>query len=267
MRRPGSPMQRIVGAGHPAACGSRQEIGFQRIAARPLDRHDFAARSAVLQICARAAAHAGDRGLTIRVVAIQQKDRGLVIADGPQPIAPGRRHMAASARSVAALVARVRQALPRAIPGMIVGRVDAARRETAFGDRRAALLRNAQQPRELDREILALGPPDPALRIDLKFHAMKVQNVTSSADFISHRSCRGQAQPTHGGLLPSRSKARGTFNEEPADAGAMPAMSADERMPPHDEEVSGRSDEIAILRRKICALMKGNIRDFAENAD
>jgi hypothetical protein len=38
-------------------------------------------------------------------------------------------------------------------------------------------------------------------------------------------------------------------------------------MPPHREEPFDRGGKIAVLSRKICALMNGNIRDFAENAD
>src|SRR6201995_5439000 len=115
--------------------------------------------------------------------------------------------MAARPRSVAALMARVGPTTPLAIPGMIVGRIDAPRHETAFRNRRAAFLCSPQQPRELDRQVLALRPPGPVPGIDLKIHAVKIQSITLWGDFISHRSWPGQAQPTHGVLLLSRSKA------------------------------------------------------------
>src|SRR5262249_5061907 len=99
---------------------SRQEIGFQRITARPWDQYNFPARIAVLQIIARALTHAADRSLVIPVLAIEGKRRRLIVADRAQPVALRRQDVALTKRGVAALVTCIGDPFPLAKPGMIV---------------------------------------------------------------------------------------------------------------------------------------------------
>jgi hypothetical protein len=151
----------------------------------------------VIEIVARALAHALDRRSAISVFEAQRKGRRLVIVDGAQPIAPGGQQMAAAACCIAALVTCVRYPSPFPEPAEIVGNIDAAGGNAAFRHRRTALLCGAKQSRELDRQILALGPPSPPLKIAFKFHEMNIQSITPLIDFISHRVRSGQALRTH----------------------------------------------------------------------
>jgi hypothetical protein len=105
--------------------------------------------------------------------------------------------MAAAPRGVAAFVTCIRDSLPLTEPGEVVGKIDAARGNAAFRHRRTAFLRSTKESRELDRHILALGPPSPALKIAFKFHEMNIQTITPSDNFISHRVHSRQALRMH----------------------------------------------------------------------
>src|SRR5262245_29300977 len=64
---------------HSAGCrGRRQKIALQRIAARPGNRHDLAARASVPNIVAGAFAHARDHGLA-RLVSKVERERGCLV--------------------------------------------------------------------------------------------------------------------------------------------------------------------------------------------
>src|SRR5262249_16781406 len=86
----------------PPSGGSRQEVSPQGIAAGPGNQHDFTSRAAMSDVVARALAHTLDGELMILVVVIERKCRGLIIADGAQPVASGRQHVAIVARGIAA---------------------------------------------------------------------------------------------------------------------------------------------------------------------
>jgi hypothetical protein len=99
---------------------------------------------------AGAFAHACDRGLMILVRKVQRRYRGLVVVDGTKPVASRRQQIAPAARVIAALMTRVGGLLSLAVPGMIVGEIDAACGGETLGNGRPAFLRRANEPRELD---------------------------------------------------------------------------------------------------------------------
>ena len=48
----------------------------------------------------------------------------------------------------------------------------------------AAFLSRGKQPHEFDRQVLPLGPKGPILKVDLEPHAVDIQNMILSGDFI-----------------------------------------------------------------------------------
>ena len=79
--------------------------------------------------------------------------------------------MTALEGSIGTLITEVGHPYPFAIPGFaaILWVYPACGKE-AFGDHRTAFLRRTQQPHELDRELFAVRPLNPASGAKLNFH-------------------------------------------------------------------------------------------------
>src|SRR5882724_3366357 len=171
----------------------RQKITFQRVTTRPRNRNDLAAWSSMAKILAGAFAHAFDRGLTILVREIERRRRGLIVADRPKPVASRRQHTPVAESVIGAPAARIGGLLPLGVPGLIVGKTDAACGSETLGDRCPAFLRRAQQARELDRQVFLPGPVGPSLNVDFKSHAVDVQSTSLSVTLSIDRSFEGNS--------------------------------------------------------------------------
>ncbi|HWX57625.1 hypothetical protein [Bradyrhizobium sp.] len=73
-------------------------------------------------------------------------------------MAPRGQDITVCKRRVGACAADIRGLDPFSQPGAVVGEIDGIRRADAFGNRRAAFLSRANEPRELEQQILTFQP-------------------------------------------------------------------------------------------------------------
>ncbi len=122
------------------------------------------------QIIRGAFAHRRYRGPLL----VRRKVEGIggrrIVVEGTQPVVPRRNQIAPGKRRKGPVVVGIGGLRPFLVPGIVVGEVDTACGEPAFGNRRAALLGCRQQPHELQRKVLPLRPADPPIGVQIKPH-------------------------------------------------------------------------------------------------
>ena len=125
----------------------------------------------MLQIIACTPTHAVDGGL------MRSKENSqLIVVDGAQPASPSTHGAAPAPHFRARNWHRRCATTPGTRSYRPINRC--GWRRPNIQRRSSPLLRGAEKPRELDRQILTVGPRGPALSIEFKSHAMNVQSTT-----------------------------------------------------------------------------------------
>src|SRR5437868_10675023 len=106
----------------------------------------------MFEIAARACPHGCERGLPSLIGTIERQHGGVVIVRRPQPVALRRQKIATRDCPVGPFVTGIGDSLPFLEPRVLVGGIDSARGEEAFGNDGAAFLSCSQQSHEFGRK-------------------------------------------------------------------------------------------------------------------